>query len=105
VDHDAAGKVLSLRQVSRFDEAHQLEHSLEVHLPFLQMVLGNFTLVPLVAGEATPAEVSEVFDLLWGGPETCLVVSSDLSHYYDAETAGAWTWRRRTRAKTSTPSW
>jgi len=66
--------------------AHAREHSLEVHLPFLQMVLDDFTIVPLVVGDARDKEVSEVLNLLWGGDETLIVISSDLSHYlnYDA---------------------
>jgi AmmeMemoRadiSam system protein B len=61
--------------------AHAMEHSLEVHLPFLQLVLEEFTLVPLAVGRATPDQVADVLDALWGGPETLVVVSSDLSHY------------------------
>ena len=63
------------------DEAHALEHSLEVHLPFLQTVLDEFKLVPLAVGDAEADEVAAVLDALWGGPETLIVVSSDLSHY------------------------
>jgi hypothetical protein len=69
------------------DGPHAAEHSLEVHLPFLQMVLANFQLVPLLVGEATEPEMARVFDELWDGPETCIVVSSDLSHYHDYQTA------------------
>jgi AmmeMemoRadiSam system protein B len=76
-----------LPQVHVDATAHQLEHSLEVHLPFLQTVLDSFTLVPLVVGDASADEVCEVVDRLWGGPETLLVISSDLSHYQDYETA------------------
>jgi len=60
---------------------------LEVQLPFLQTVLDDFKLVPLVVGDATPEEVAEVLDTLWGGPETLIVVSSDLSHYLPYDTA------------------
>jgi len=63
------------------DEAHAQEHALEVHLPFMQQVLGTFKLVPFVVGSATPEEVAEVLDALWGGTETLIVISSDLSHY------------------------
>jgi AmmeMemoRadiSam system protein B len=63
------------------DRAHALEHSLEVHLPFLQAVLGAFRLVPLVVGDATPAEMASLLEAVWGGEETLVVVSSDLSHY------------------------
>jgi AmmeMemoRadiSam system protein B len=67
--------------------AHALEHSLEVQLPFLQTVLDDFKLVPLAVGDATPAEVAEVLDILWGGSETIIVVSSDLSHFLPYELA------------------
>lgn len=63
------------------DLAHQYEHSLEVHLPFLQAVLDEFSLVPIVVGDATPDDVADVLDRVWGGDETLIVVSSDLSHY------------------------
>ena len=76
-----------LPQVSQSKAAHASEHSLEVHLPFLQTVLEKFTLVPLAVGDATPEEIAEVLDLLWGGEETLIVVSSDLSHYLPYETA------------------
>jgi len=86
VDKDAAKAILDLPQVEVFDATHALEHSLEVHLPFLQVVLDDFAVVPLVVGDANPRQVAEVLDALWGGPETAIVVSSDLSHYlgYDA---------------------
>ena len=69
------------------DAVHAQEHSLEVQVPFLQMVLGDFTLLPLVAGEASAAEVAEVLEKCWGGPETLIVISSDLSHYESYKTA------------------
>lgn len=71
------------------DAAHELEHSLEVQVPFLQTVLGKFTLVPLVAGDASAGTVAEILEKLWGGPETLVVISSDLSHYENYETARA----------------
>jgi AmmeMemoRadiSam system protein B len=82
VDRAAADLALTLRQVSTNDAAHVLEHSLEVQLPFLQAVLGTFSIVPFAVGDATGMEVGEVIDLLWGGRETLIVVSSDLSHYH-----------------------
>ncbi len=87
VDREAIEKISRLPQVRVMDAAHAQEHSLEVHLPFLQEVLGEFKLVPLVVGDAGAGEVGEVLDLLWGGPETLIVVSSDLSHYHDYRTA------------------
>jgi AmmeMemoRadiSam system protein B len=62
--------------------AHADEHALEVHLPFIQRVLGGVEVVPLLVGDAPPEAVAAVFDALWGGPETVIVVSSDLSHYH-----------------------
>jgi len=61
--------------------AHAMEHSLEVQLPFLQKVLGEFSLIPLVVGDTSAEAVAEVLERLWGGPETLIVISSDLSHY------------------------
>ncbi len=89
LDEETRATLQSLPQVQVSDVAHQYEHSLEVHLPFLQTVLGEFTLVPLVAGQATPSEVADVLEALWGGDETLIVVSSDLSHYQDYWTARA----------------
>lgn len=80
---------LDIPGVDVFDAAHQDEHSLEVHLPFLQAVLGDFSVVPIVVGDAPPELVSQVLDALWGGPETLIVVSSDLSHYLKYDEARA----------------
>ncbi|MCK5640614.1 MAG: AmmeMemoRadiSam system protein B [Gammaproteobacteria bacterium] len=87
LDRESISSIERLPQVCCNDTAHQLEHSLEVQLPFLQQVLNNFTLVPLVIGDTTKEEVSEVLEQLWGGPETLIIISSDLSHYHDYETA------------------
>lgn len=87
LDKDALALIRDLPQVQVMDAAHAREHSLEVHLPFLQEVLGDFSLVPLVVGDASAEEVGEVLDRLWGGPETLVVISSDLSHYHDHQTA------------------
>lgn len=81
VDREALASIRDLPQVRVLDHAHAGEHSLEVHLPFLQEALGSFTIVPLVVGDAGPEEVAAVLERLWGGPETLVVVSSDLSHY------------------------
>lgn len=83
VDAAACDALLALPQVQLMDAAHAREHSLEVHLPFLQVSLTDFMLVPLVVGEADAAEVDGVLEKLWGGQETRIVVSSDLSHYHD----------------------
>ena len=87
LDREGIAMAAALPQVQILDEAHRHEHSLEVQLPFLQVLLGEFTLVPLVAGDATQSEVAAVIQALWGGPETCVIVSSDLSHYLDLESA------------------
>ena len=72
------------------DRAHADEHSIEAHLPFLQVVLREeWSLVPIVVGRAAPDAVADVLDLLWGGPETLVVVSTDLSHFHDHATAQA----------------
>jgi AmmeMemoRadiSam system protein B/AmmeMemoRadiSam system protein A len=87
LDGEAAERILELPQVRALDEAHRAEHSLEVQLPFLQCVLGEFKLVPLSVGDASTEEVASVLEALWGGPETLVVVSTDLSHYRDYATA------------------
>lgn len=81
IDRSAVDALRGLPQVVESPQAHALEHSLEVHVPFLQAVLGAFKLVPLAVGQAKQEEVAEVIERLWGGPETLIVVSSDLSHY------------------------
>ncbi|MGH8743268.1 MAG: AmmeMemoRadiSam system protein B [Burkholderiales bacterium] len=81
LDTEAMRQIRALPQVVESDEAHRLEHSLEVHLPFLQNILNDFTLVPLAVGDASSEAVAEVLEILWGGKETLFVISSDLSHY------------------------
>ncbi len=88
IDAEAVARASALPQVVD-DAAHAQEHSLEVQLPFLQATLANFTLVPFVVGAASTADVAAVLDLLWGGPETLIVVSSDLSHYHRYDEARA----------------
>jgi AmmeMemoRadiSam system protein B len=89
VDQTAEAMLAHLPQVVTSVAAHALEHSLEVQLPFLQTMLDDFKLVPLAVGDATPAEVAEVLEALWGGPETLIVISSDLSHFLPYRTAQA----------------
>ncbi|MBP5989902.1 MAG: AmmeMemoRadiSam system protein B [Piscinibacter sp.] len=81
IDRAALDSLADLPQVVARDDAHASEHALEVQLPFLQTVLADFRLVPLVVGHATPEAVAEVIARLWGGEETLIVISSDLSHY------------------------
>jgi len=87
VDSAAAAELRGLPQAVDSARVHADEHSLEVQLPFLQRLLGEFSLLPLAVGDATAAEVAAVLDLLWGGDETLIVVSSDLSHYLPYDTA------------------
>ena len=82
LDVAALHSLADLKQVVRSDPAHAQEHSLEVQLPFLQTVLGEFLLVPLSVGAATTQEVAQVLERLWGGQETLIVISTDLSHYH-----------------------
>lgn len=87
LDADAIAGLVELPFVQVLDRAHATEHSLEVHLPFLQEVLADFALVPIVVGDADPQHLAELLDRLWGGEETVIVISSDLSHYHDYATA------------------
>lgn len=87
VDQDAIAALAGLSQVVVSPAAHAQEHSLEVQLPFLQTVLDDFKLLPLAVGDASPAEVAEVLEVLWGGDETLIVISSDLSHFLPYTTA------------------
>ena len=89
IDKEAIGMVRALPQVVASDPAHALEHSLEVQLPFLQKVLGDFGLAPFAVGDASVEEVAEVLERLWGGPETLIVISTDLSHYHSYDEARA----------------
>ena len=82
LDTAAMTEIERLPGVQRSDEAHRQEHSLEVHLPFLQTVLSEFALIPVVVGWSQAREVSGVLQRLWGGDETLVVISSDLSHYH-----------------------
>lgn len=81
IDRENVQRLMALPFVGANAEAHRLEHSLEVQLPFLQTVIDSFTLTPLAVGRATAQQVAQVIDLLWGGEETLIVVSSDMSHY------------------------
>ena len=87
VDTAAVSRLCALPAVVRSDAAHALEHSLEVQLPFLQHLAPAAEIVPVVAGDASAAEVAAVIEELWDGAETLIVVSSDLSHYHSYRTA------------------
>jgi hypothetical protein len=94
---DAAGRerLLELRLVGISDAAHAMEHSLEVQLPFLQVVLEDFDILPITVGLAAPEQVARVIDAAWGGPDTLVLISSDLSHYHP------WTQARQLDAETT----
>lgn len=87
VDRHAESQIMAIEGVHALEQAHAREHSLEVQLPFLQYLLEDFKIVPIVAGNASPQLVAKVLAELWGGPETLIVISSDLSHYLDYESA------------------
>ena len=87
IDRELVRSIRNLPQVVTMAAAHAQEHSLEVHLPFLQMILDEFTLLPLVVGDANQDQVAEVLSAVWGGDETLIIISSDLSHYHDYQTA------------------
>lgn len=82
LDLEALQTIKGLPHVVVSDAAHAQEHSLEVQLPFLQVTLGDFKLVPLAVGDASTNDVATVLEALWGGPETLIVISSDLSHFH-----------------------
>jgi MEMO1 family protein len=89
IDRDAIASVRDLPQVVVSDAAHALEHSLEVQLPFLQKMLGDFALAPFAVGTAGVQQVAQVLERLWGGPETLIVISTDMSHYHAYQQARA----------------
>ena len=89
VDQSAFVAISNLPNVGMLDRAHSQEHCLEVQLPFLQTILRDFSLVPLVVGDVDHDDVARVLEKLWGGDETLILISSDLSHYHDYATAHA----------------
>ena len=89
VDKKASDQLVKSGLAMYFDEAHQLEHSLEVQLPFLQCLLHDFEIVPIVVGTSDAEAVSEAIDAVWGNDETLIIVSSDLSHYHPYQQAQA----------------
>ena len=89
LDHTIDDRLLELPHVMEADRYHAAEHSLEVQLPFLQRVLEDFVLLPVVVGDATPQQVAAVIEAAWGGPDTVVVISSDLSHYLPYDVAEA----------------
>ena len=87
LDTQAMNSLLKFSQIQQSNTPHAMEHSLEVQCPFLQICLSDFKLIPVVVGDATPMAVAEVLDHLWGGEETLIIISSDLSHFHDYDEA------------------
>ncbi|HXH64475.1 MAG TPA: AmmeMemoRadiSam system protein B [Mariprofundaceae bacterium] len=87
LDRPLCNELIRMPGVSIFDAAHRHEHGLEVHLPFLQRRLGEFSLIPLVVGDASAAQVGAVIDRLRREPDLAIVISSDLSHFHDYASA------------------
>lgn len=87
IDLASINSVLNLPDVKIFEHAYDMEHSLEVQLPFLQSILPSFSLIPCVVGDADPHNVADLLQHLWGGPETVIIISSDLSHYHSYDNA------------------
>lgn len=87
IDKSFNQQLLSLDNVHIFDQAHLQEHSLEVQLPFLQYLLSDFSIIPIVAGHDSSKLIADILELVWGGSETLIVISSDLSHFHDYQTA------------------
>lgn len=87
VDQQAIIDAAKTTDINYLEIAHAQEHCLEVQLPFLQLLLKNFTIVPLLTGQTTSANIAQTIKQLWGGKETLIIISSDLSHYHDYKTA------------------
>lgn len=87
VDTGARDALVGAGLVAIRDDAHAEEHSLEVQLPFVQVCLGDVTVLPLAVGQVSPDRVADVLEQVWGGDDTLVVVSTDLSHYHDHATA------------------
>jgi len=87
LDIDCLAKLSQFPQVSISEEAHILEHSIEVQLPFLQSIFSDFKLIPIVIGDISGQQLTEVINYLWGNEQTLIVVSSDLSHFLDYQSA------------------
>jgi AmmeMemoRadiSam system protein B len=87
IDRALKSVLLQRSDVVEADAAHAQEHSLEVQLPFLQMLFEEFTLLPLVLGSIAPEHVAAALADVWGDAATLVLASSDLSHYHTYEQA------------------
>ncbi len=86
VDKESIEKYAGGKRELLWDEPHLWEHSLEVQLPFLQLALGDFLLIPVIYGRAKAEDIRALIEHFCDG-ECLFVISSDLSHYYDDQTA------------------
>ena len=80
-------EAVQLDQVGISDEVHHSEHSLETHLPFLQCVLGEFEILPVLVGHAESDTVHALMKMFWGREETLFILSTDFSHFLSYEQA------------------
>lgn len=87
IDRDTIDELAAADLLAIDDEPHRREHSLETHLPFLQALIGDFEIVPVVTGRDVDHRVADLLASVWGGSETLISISSDLSHFLDYETA------------------
>lgn len=87
VNGEAIKRIATLPFAHFINQAYSKEHSLEVHLPFLQSVIGTFSLIPVVTGKVSAEQLCELIELFWGDLETIIIISSDLSHFLEYEAA------------------
>lgn len=87
LDRKTQDRLARLPQLHLHDAAFEEEHSIEVHLPFLQELLTDFSIIPLLVGDATAEQVAEVIEQVWQPDGNLVVISSDLSHYLDYTSA------------------
>ncbi|MCB1908014.1 MAG: AmmeMemoRadiSam system protein B [Rhodocyclaceae bacterium] len=87
VDRDDWQRLQAMPGIQVSEAAHAFEHCLEVQLPFLQSVLDQFTILPLLVGRMRAEDLQPLMEALWGGPETLILISSDLSHYHPYDEA------------------
>ncbi|MDX8408931.1 MAG: AmmeMemoRadiSam system protein B [Mariprofundales bacterium] len=87
LDAAALAQLTQHPEIVGSDEAHRQEHAIEVLLPFLQLLLEDFMLIPIAAGEVTANLLADALTELWRDEKTLLIISSDLSHFLPYETA------------------
>jgi len=95
VDHHAYELINRIPEVIYLDEAHAREHSIEVHLPFIQYLKKDVRIIPLAVGQTSYQKVAKVLEKFCEEKDNLIIISSDLSHYhaygyaqkYDLQTA------------------